>query len=121
MTCPAAFALAFLVASSHHVPGDYNERHEGFGLEWPASCRTSLVLGHYRNSHNRSTTYAGAAWEYSLTPRLHAGGTATLVTGYEETPIMAAVTLRLDAGPASVRILHVPATVTAVQTVWRFP
>lgn len=69
---------------SLHFPGRldgeprFNDFNPGLGLEWPLTTATTAMTGIYRNSYDRASFYAAAAW----TPwawRLQPGGWRWLV------------------------------------------
>lgn len=97
----AAHADPWIVGTlgSHHFTGDKHEQHNyGAGVELPSSRdRVAFVAGAYRNSFDRLSAYAGAAWTPLAAGPVHAGVIAAMVTGYPSGPVPAILpTLQIE-------------------------
>lgn len=61
----ARLSLAVNVAAWHTqawARQDLNQRNPGLGLEWRYPPDAALLAGFYRNSYDRTSAYALAAW-----------------------------------------------------------
>lgn len=84
-----------------------NQTNPGLGIEWRQSREMAVLVGAYRNSYDRTTTYALAQWmPLQLGEReswhVDAGVVGGFATGYTRTenpcaPLIGALALRLAA------------------------
>jgi hypothetical protein len=110
---------AWVVASvaSHHVgERSLNEINPGTGFERELSPETSLGFGHYLNSVNAQSVYAGIHWTPAFAGRfndgyLRAGAMVGLATGYREfAPVvpMAGLIGKWESRHTGVNLMFVP-------------
>lgn len=77
------------VASRHLSKRGLNEANPGAGLEREISTHTSISFGHYLNSVNAQSVYAGLQWTPTFAGRwsdgyLSVGAMLGVATGYRE-------------------------------------
>lgn len=104
------------VASRHVAERGLNEVNPGTGFERALGTDSTLSVGHYLNSINVQSVYAGVQWTPVAGPRLAGGdvrwGAITgLVTGYRfVAPVvpMAGVIGTWDDGSHGVNLMFVP-------------
>lgn len=110
-----------LPVASYHACRDcgFNELNPGAGIEvdmhGSGRHRTYWGAGAYRNSHNDTTKYVSAGYEYKAMRYLHVGAEGGRLWGYDETDVMAAPSVRVGNDRVSVKALVVPGVVAGFQ------
>lgn len=82
----------------------WQETNLGIGVE-----HNGWVAGYFRNSYNRDTFYAGAEWLPVKLGAVSLGARAALVTGYRETPVLAAAVAQYQPGRVGATLMFIPA------------
>lgn len=109
MSC-LALALTLHLASFHTDPG-FNNANYGAGLDCRVTEAVTLSVGGYRNSYFHNSAYATAAIEQG--GKFRYGLMAGVASGYPDHKVqpLGGVTLGYNLGPATVRVLFLPAAI----------
>lgn len=120
-----ALALAATLTSVHVPRRDFNQTNPGVGVECDAPD-WALAAGEYRNSYDRTTAYALAAWLPVHAHNWSFGAFAGPATGYP-LPVMGGLMARYapPSGAGVNLVLAPPAekqgsTMLGIQLTWRF-
>ncbi|HEU4622062.1 MAG TPA: hypothetical protein VFS42_07540 [Burkholderiaceae bacterium] len=92
---------------------NYNERNDGFGVEYQSSAEHWWSVGHYRNSVRHSSTYLQYGWMPLSFGPVRIGGAVGLVNGYPRlnggdwTPTLLPV-IGVEYGRVGANIVYIP-------------
>jgi hypothetical protein len=86
MIVAAAFTALMMPLGSYHIgaePGRHQEVNPGLIAEFGIDRETSILVGGYRNSHDKTTVFVQGAWLPLNIGGIRIGGSIGAGTGYE--------------------------------------